>query len=78
MHLSSLLLLGLSAGAFSFPISSLTSSLLDKRFLYSWVGASIDPSCSVVDYSDYQIRPKLHKDVCTLFIIGMDEFLGIN
>ena len=78
MHLSSLLLLGLSAGALSFPTSSSTSSSLDKRFSYGWVGAFTDPSCSAVDYSDYKIRPKLHKGVCTLFNIGMDEFLGID
>lgn len=78
MHLSSLLLLGLSAGALSFPTSSSTSSSLDKRFSYGWIGAFTEPTCSKVDHHDFLTRPELRKGVCTLFNPGMDGFVGIN
>ena len=78
MHLSSLLLLGLSAGALSLPTSNSTGSSLDKRFSYGWIGSFTDPSCTTVDYSDFQTRPELHRGVCTLFNVGEDNFVGID
>ena len=78
MHLTSLLFLGMSAGALSFPTSSSTSPSLDKRFSYGWIGAFNEPTCSTLDTSDYLQRPELHKGVCTLFNAGEDSFVGID
>ena len=78
MHPSSLLLLSLSAGALSFPTSSSTSSSLTKRGSYGWIGASTEPTCSKIDYSDFLTRPELHKGVCTKFTAGEDGFAAIN
>ena len=78
MHYSSLLLLGLCAGALSFPTLSSTSSSLERRFSYGWIGASTEPTCSTTDYSDFLTRPELHKGICTQFTAGTDDFVGIN
>ena len=75
MHLSSLFFLGLSAGALSSPNSNSTSSSLDKRFSYGWVGAFNDPSCTQMDKTE--TRPELHKGVCTQFAPAVD-FVGID
>lgn len=78
MHLNNLFLLGLSAGALSLSTSPSTSSSLDKRFSYGWIGAFNEPTCSKVDYSGFLTRPELHKGVCTQFTAGTDGFVGIN
>ena len=78
MHLSSFLLLCLSAGALSLPTSDSPSSALEKRYSYGWIGASTEPTCSKIDYSGFLTRPELHKGVCTQFTAGTDDFVAIN